>query len=151
LMAGGKTTRQREVSMRHDQRTRVWIDQFQTHLTRRIATYLLLFFVVLFNFLYAWRLLAEGAGNPGEQFLGMLRDYLPVAVCLLLLVPVMAWDAIRFTHRLVGPLVRFRRAMQSIAQGEPVRAIRLREGDYLTDLRDDFNEMLTALQERGVP
>jgi nitrogen fixation/metabolism regulation signal transduction histidine kinase len=81
----------------------------------------------------------------------MLRDYLPVGVCLLLLVPVIAWDAIRFTHRLVGPMVRFRNTMQTIAEGETVRPIRLREGDYLTDLRDDFNHMLESLQRRGVP
>jgi hypothetical protein len=135
--------------MKREQRTRVWIDEFQTHLTRRIAAYLVLFFLVLVNLLFAWRLMTEGAGNPWEQFLRMLRDYLPVGVCLLVLVPIMAWDAIHFTHRLVGPLVRFRRAMQAIAEGDPVRTIQLRQGDYLTDLRDDFNQMLAALQERG--
>jgi len=137
--------------MSRDQRQRIWVDQFQTRLTLRIGAYLALFLVVLINFLFAWRLAVEGVDNLGEQFLRMLRDYLPVGVCLLLLVPVMAWDAIRFTHRLVGPLVRFRTTMQTIADGEPVRPIRLREHDYLTDLRDDFNRMLESLQRRGVP
>ena len=63
----------------------------------------------------------------------------------------MAWDAIRFSHRLVGPLVRFRRTMQEVTRGEPVRPIKLREGDHLLDLRDDFNEMLDSLQRRGLP
>ncbi len=137
--------------MAPDARKRVWIDQFQTQLTIRIACYLGLFFLVLFNFLFAWKLLSEGVGNPLEQFLGMLHDYLPVVICLLVLVPVMAWDAIRFSHRLVGPLVRFRRTMQDLARGETVRPIKLRQGDYLNDLRDDFNLMLDSLQRRGVP
>ena len=136
--------------MNHEDRKRVWVDEFQTRLTKRIATYLVLFLVVLFNFLFAWRMLSEGTHDPAEQLLGLLSDYLPVGICLLVLVPVMAWDAIRFTHRLVGPLVRFRRTMQGIAQGQAVRPIKLREGDYLGELRDDFNQMLESLQQRGV-
>jgi hypothetical protein len=137
--------------MKPEERKRIWVDEFQTRLTQRIAAYLLLFLVVLVNFLFAWRLLTEGLHDPVGKFVGLLRDYLPVGICLLVLVPVMAWDAIRFTHRLVGPLVRFRRTMLSIAEGKPVRPIKLREGDYLTDLRDDFNLMLEGLQSRGVP
>ena len=86
-----------------------------------------------------------------RQFVEVIRANIPVIVCILILVPVMAWDAIRFTHRLVGPMVRFRATMQAIARGEPVRPIKLRDGDYLDDLRDDFNKMLEELQKRGVP
>jgi hypothetical protein len=136
--------------LNYEERKRVWVDPFQTRLTVRIAAYLVLFLLVLGNFLFAWRLLSEGASNPAEQFVRMFWDFLPVLVCLLVLVPVMAWDAIRFTHRLVGPMVRFRRTMQSIAEGKMVRPIKLREGDYLTELRDDFNHMLESLQQRGV-
>src|SRR5436309_1863075 len=112
--------------MRDDQRTRVWVDEFQTRLTRRIVAYLGLTLVVMVNLLFAWKLLTEGVGDLTGQFVGVLRDNVAVLACLLVLVPVMAWDAIRFTHRLVGPLVRFRRAMQAVARGEAVAPIRLR-------------------------
>ena len=137
--------------MNNKQRTKVWVDGFQTRLTLRIGAYLVLFSIVLINFLFAWRLWQEGPGDPIEQFGRLLRDYLPVWLCMLTLVPVMAWDAIRFTHRLVGPLVRFRQTFQDIARGEPVRPLKLRPADYLTDLRDDLNQMLESLQRRGVP
>jgi hypothetical protein len=137
--------------MGNEQRTKVWVDQFQTKLTLRIGAYLAVFLAVLFNFLLAWRLWVEGPGHFGEQCIRLLLDYMPVWICLLILVPVMAWDALRFSHRLVGPLVRFRRAIKDVAQGEPVHLIKLREGDYLIDLRDDVNEMLEALQRRGFP
>jgi hypothetical protein len=136
--------------MKNDDRKQVWVHEFQTRLTLRIAAYLALFMVVLVNFLFAWKLMSEGVSNPWQQFLAMLWEHLPVGVLLLILVPVMAWDAMRFSHRLVGPMVRFRRTMQSIALGETVRPIKLRDGDYLTDLRDDFNQMLESLQRRGV-
>jgi hypothetical protein len=137
--------------MSNEQRKKVWIDPFQTRFTVRIVTYLVVFPIVVLNLLFGYRLWIEGAGNIGEQYLRMLRDYAPLVICLWLLVPVMAWDAIRFTHRLVGPMVRFRRTVQEMTRGEAVRLIKLREGDYLTEFRDEFNGMLESLQRRGLP
>src|SRR5438309_2257387 len=127
-------------------RKKVWVDHFQTWLLVRIAIYLGLFFVVLGNLLFVWRLLDEGPGNPVEQYAQVFWEHAPVLVLLAVLMPFLAWDAVRFSHRLVGPLVRFRRAMQDLAAGEPIRPLKLREGDFLGELRDDFNQMLEALQ-----
>jgi hypothetical protein len=135
----------------NDERTKIWIDPFQTRLSLRIGGYLTVVFVVFCNFLFAWKMIVEGPVDPWLQFLDTLRENLPVFICLLVLMPVMAWDTIRFSHRLVGPIVRFRKALQEMARGEPVRPVKLREGDYLTHLRDDFNKMLEELQKRGVP
>lgn len=134
-----------------EERKKVWIDPFQTKLTIRIASYLVLFFIVFFNLLFSWKMWSEGPSDPARQFLETLEAHLPVFCCLLVLVPIMAWDTIRFSHKLVGPLVRFRKTMQAITAGEAVRPIKLRHGDYLDEMRDDFNEMLEALQKRGVP
>ena len=135
----------------HEERKKVWVDPFQTKLSVRIAGYLVVFFIVFCNFLFVWKMVEEGPIDPWGQFVETMRSNLPVIVCLLVLVPVMAWDTMRFSHRLVGPLVRFRKTMQAIANGEAVRPIKLREGDYLTELRDDFNRMLDELQRQGVP
>lgn len=134
-----------------EERKKVWIDPFQTKLTLRIAGYLVVFFVVFTNFLFAWKMWDEGPTAPWAQFVDTLRSNLPVFVLLFILVPVMAWDSVRFSHRLVGPLVRFRRALQEVAAGHAIRPIKLRDGDYPTELRDDFNSMLEELQKRGVP
>jgi sensor histidine kinase YesM len=133
-----------------EERKKVWVDPFQTKLSLRIGGYLVVFFVVFCNFLFAWKMWDEGPIDPAQQFLDTIRANLPVIICLLVLVPVMAWDTIRFSHRLVGPLVRFRKTMQAIADGEAVQPIKLRDGDYLTELRDDFNKMLEELQKQGV-
>lgn len=134
-----------------EERKKVWVDPFQTKLTLRIAGYLALFFVVFVNFLFAWKLWTEGPSDPARQFVETVQGNLPVILCLLVLVPIMAWDTFRFTHRLVGPLVRFRKTMQAITDGEAVRPIKLRDGDYLTEMRDDFNKMLDELQKQGIP
>jgi hypothetical protein len=133
-----------------EDRKKVWIDQFQTRLFVRIFLYLGVSFFCLGNLLYIWRLLNEGPGHPIVQYVDVLIEYSPVLLCLLLLLPILAYDAIRFSHRLVGPLVRFRRTMEAITRGEAVRPIKLREGDFLIELRDDFNKMLEALQKQGV-
>jgi hypothetical protein len=136
--------------MRED-RQKLWVDRFQTRLFIRIGVYLLIYLFCLGNLLFIWRLLEEGPGNPFQQYASVMVENAPALVCLALLMPVMAYDAIRFSHRLVGPLVRFRRTMESIANGEAVRPNKLREGDFLNELRGDFNKMLEALQKQGVP
>ncbi len=134
-----------------EERTKVLVDPFQTGLTLRIAGYLVVFLVVFTNFLFAWKMWTEGPVAPWAQFVETLQANVPVFVLLLVLVPVMAWDTIRFSHRLVGPLIRFRQAMRELAAGGQVRPIKLREDDYLVEMRDEFNAMLDELQKRGVP
>src|SRR5947209_6132339 len=90
-----------------EERKKVWVDPFQTKLTLRIAGYLAVFFLVFSNLLFAWKMIDEGPVDPLAQFVDTLRSNVPVFVLLFVLVPVMAWDSIRFSHRLVGPLVRF--------------------------------------------
>jgi methyl-accepting chemotaxis protein len=134
-----------------DDRKKVWVDQFQTRLFYRISVYLVIYLVCLVNLLFVWRLISEGPGNPLEQYAGVLADYAPALLILVVLLPFLAYDAIRFSHRLVGPLCRFRDVMEDIANGDPVRLIKLRDGDFPVELRDDFNKMLEALQKRGIP
>ena len=49
------------------------------------------------------------------------------------------------------PIHRFRQTLQSVTAGQPVRLLKLRDGDFLEEMKDDFNAMLEALQRQGVP
>jgi hypothetical protein len=60
-----------------------------------------------------------------------------------------SYDTVRFAHRIVGPLYRFRQAIEAVTDGEDVELLRLRKGDFLQEMKDDFNAMLTALEQRG--
>jgi hypothetical protein len=136
--------------MRED-RKKVWVDHFQTKLFYRIGVYLAIYLVCLVNLLFVWRLLSEGPGNPIEQYVRVVIDYAPALLFLILLLPFLAYDAVRFSHRLVGPLRRFSDITEAIARGEPVRLIKLRDRDFPIELCDDFNRMLEALQKKGIP
>jgi hypothetical protein len=134
-----------------DERTNIWIHAVQTRLTFRLGVYWLLAQVCVWNVVFIWRVLQEAPGNPVEQYGRFLADYTPALVGTLLLLPVLAWDALRFAHRVFGPVYRVRRTLQALAAGEPVRPVRLREDDFLGEVRDDVNHMLEALQRRGLP
>lgn len=129
-------------------RTRVWIDRFQTHLFLRIAAYFVLYQLAVWTFVY----MAQSS-FPGLQ---AVVGPSAAAYCIACAVGLVAWlgllfiyDAIKFAHRIVGPLYRFRKVVQAITAGEPISLVALRKGDYLHDLKDDFNAMLKALEERG--
>lgn len=132
-----------------DTRTRFWVDPFQTKLFYRVASYWLIYTITLFNLLFAWRLLKYGSDDLWQQFVATIYDNIPLFVGFLIAAPWIALDAVRFANRLVGPLYRFRKTMHSVAANEPVRPIRLRQGDFLMDMQDEFNVMLDALEQRG--
>jgi hypothetical protein len=129
----------------------MWIDGFQSRLYVRVVVYWLIAVVSVWNFLFVWRLVEEGRGDPLEQFLRFCGDLYPLLLCFAVLVPFFAWDAVRFSHRLVGPLARIRKAVRALADGEAVRPIQLRDGDFLVELRDDLNALIGALERRGYP
>jgi hypothetical protein len=125
-------------------RTKI-VDRFQRKLAIRMIAYWLIYQLTLFNFLFCWRLLSEGSGNLLEQYGRFVADYWPIFICFLIVVPALAWDAMRFCHRVAGPIIRFRQVARDIALGKPVRRVKLRDGDELLEMQDDFNAMLDRL------
>ena len=47
----------------------------------------------------------------------LLQEFYPALICFALPPPVLAWDAVRFAHRLIGPNWRFRKTMQDAGRG----------------------------------
>jgi len=68
-----------------------------------------------------------------------------ILIAPVLLFPVVLWDMTRLTHKVAGPLVRFRSALSQLTAGETVEKIRLRDGDLLTEFQDTFNEYLDSM------
>jgi len=133
--------------MQH-KRKKIWIDRFQTFLFLRIALYFFLCQVTIWSVVLLERRLYEilldlGSPIPFEVCLGFL------VVTMLFLGFLFVYDAVQFAHRIVGPLYRFRKTIQAIKDGEDVELIRLRKKDYLQELKEDVNEMLRILEQRG--
>lgn len=128
-----------------EQRKHKIVNQFQWKLARRMIAYWLIYQITLFNFLFCWRLIAEGTGDLLEQYGHFVADYWPIFVCFVIVVPALAWDAMKFCHRVAGPIIRFRQVARDLAERKPVRRVRLRHNDELKELQNDFNAMLETL------
>ena len=131
-----------------EQRKKIWIDRFQTFLFFRICLYFICYQVVVWAFVVLERDIFGGL----ERMLGPVASaygwiFLPVTVLAVSVLFIA--DALRFAHRIVGPLYRFRKAITGITAGEEQVLVTLRKGDFLREMQGEFNEMLKALEQRG--
>jgi hypothetical protein len=131
-----------------NKRKKVWIDRFQTYLSLRIVFYFVCYQAAVWSLVGIERCLNETLGSVfGNQLAAFF--FITVAMAVVLLGVLFIRDAILMAHRIVGPIYRFRTAMKAITAGEEVPMIALRKGDFLHELKDEFNEMLQVLAERG--
>lgn len=128
-------------------RKRIWIDRFQTFLCVRLCILFLCYQAAVWLLFVVGRLLLTNLGlllgGPLTYWLVSLVGCVAI-VCLLFL-----YDTVKFSHRLVGPLYRFRKIVQAITAGEEVPLVQLRKDDFLQELKDEINDMLRALEQRG--
>lgn len=128
-------------------RTKIWIDRFQTTLSVRLASYFLLYQVSVWALYWInLRLVAlnDTVGVAASEYAYVLTPL--VGICLGVL---FIYDALKETHRIVGPLYRFRQTIQAVTDGGEVRLVGLRRGDQLQEMKDELNAMLRALEQRG--
>jgi hypothetical protein len=114
----------------------------------RIVVYCLVCEFAVWGMLMLWeRLAALGETVTGESVYSstLMRGLL----VLIFLTPILVMDAAKFTHRLVGPLYRFRKTIQAMAADEAVELVHLRKGDMLQDMKDEFNAMLRLMEQKG--
>ena len=134
----------------HERRKRIWIDPFQTGLLLRIAGYLVVCLIAVWAFMAICDQLTHGVEAAGGEWPFLSSNLVRIILALLVVMPPLALDAVRFAHRLVGPIYCFRRVVRAVAAGEPVSLVQLRKDDLLVDFRDEFNQMLKALEEKGL-
>jgi hypothetical protein len=129
-------------------RERIWVDRFQTRLSIRIVVYFLVYHaVVLSLILVGWDLWGACQNTLGPEAAGYVVG---IGVTLFAYVVLLfLYDAMTFSHRVVGPLYRIRKMIQAVTTGEAVERLQLRKGDFLQELKDDLNEMLQSLEQRG--
>lgn len=81
-----------------------------------------------------------------QQFGVLWERYWPVVCLSFALMPFVLYDAIKFSNRFAGPLLRLRRAMRCFANGEQVQPLRFRDDDYWQDLAVRFNQVMSRVR-----
>ena len=62
-----------------------------------------------------------------------------VLAASLLLLPIILYDVGVLTNRVVGPLIRLRRDMRLLSEGQRVKPLVFRDGDYWPEFAAEFN------------
>lgn len=136
-------------------RKRLFVNRdIQGRLLARTGLYWILYHAVLwmamFFFRYAEHRGAVMAGAEprlfGDLYGQFVRENSSLWVCSFAILPIVLWDLLKFSHRVVGPLVRFQRVLENLTAGEKVADVRLRQGDLLSDLETAFNQYLASLR-----
>lgn len=65
----------------------------------------------------------------------------PIMVAIGVLIPIFIRDALKISNRFAGPMVRLRRSLKSLANGEKVPPLVFRENDYWLDSATEFNRV----------
>ncbi len=121
--------------------------RLQCGLLARTILYWLYSVCTIFAVSLVWMVFARRPQTPAE-WIGEVGLYGgPVAVGLLLILPLALLDCLRFSRRFAGPMVRFRRALHDLANGDPVDPLELRAGDFWCDLSRDLNRVSQRMDE----
>ena len=137
--------------MRPFRRTRFLIDEFQTQI---LSLHLVYFLVLILIFLSAvflpliFRLGSDALPFAerqavADQFLSLHAHLWPAVLVLFFL---LSAHSVFVSHRIAGPLVRFRKVLGAVAAGDLSVRLTLRKKDYLVKEAAMIETMITALR-----
>lgn len=139
--------------IRPRKRTYFLSDTFQT---KFLAVSIFHYFIVLLTFvgtlfaplmikLDSLSLSHREKAEFANQFISLHeRVWIPLLVVLGLL----AFHSLFFSHRIAGPLYRFRSIFKAIAEGDLTICANIRKGDYLRKEADGLDEMIGSLRTK---
>ncbi len=123
-------------------RTRLFVDKHvQGGLLLRVTGYWFFCLLTISLLVLCWSVIT-GPRAPASVTMGrVFHNYLPALIASLLLLPLVLIDCNRFSNRFVGPILRFRRQLRALADGNEVAPIKFRPKDFLHDLAEQFNRL----------
>ena len=123
--------------------------QVQGALVRRIILHWLAFIVVS---MVSVTLLQVLVGDPNLTVTDHLREawsrYALFGVVLVALLPAFLLDSLRLSNRFAGPIMRLRRSLRQVADGEAVGELKFRDGDFWKEIANDFNRATAKLRQQ---
>ena len=128
------------------ERRQFMVDREVQHgLVRRMLSYLCATWFAIFALPILVQIMTTKL--PFEQLAAELFSdvWFPMVMSFLIF-PLLAWDSVRFSNRVAGPVYRISNSMRSLVNGDDVPLVKLRKGDFCTQLADDFNRVLELHQ-----
>jgi hypothetical protein len=135
-------------------RTRLWVDPaFQAGLLLRMGFYFFLYVVSVLHIGFCFHVINE-LGEHGPRgglwpiYLEFVQQQKPLLIALVVTIPLVYYDLLKFSNRIAGPLFRCRRVMQEMASGKAVPPFEPRKRDFMRELFQAFNALITAWNAR---
>jgi len=129
-------------------RKQLWIDSpFQSRMLLRQCLYGLLFIVVLWHVTFVFdvmsRIASSNAPNLdlGSLYVDFAYRQKPLLISFVLIMPILLYDMLKFSHRVAGPLFRCRRFIDDMVAGKTVPEFKPREKDLMLEFFDSFNSL----------
>jgi cell division protein FtsB len=132
-------------------RRRYLVEGFQARFVFTHVVWLTVFLALFGLVLFAPHIRGLYSDDPGvrmvaaDHFILMHEVFWPA---LLLVLVVATAVTVRLSHRIAGPLYRFRQTFAAVEQGRLDVSARIRSGDYLTAESAAIEAMLAALRTR---
>jgi hypothetical protein len=141
-----------------EHRKKFWVNpQIQGGLIMRAGFCWVIYHLVLWHGIFVIRYIGHRmevvTGNVHERSVATIygdfaADYSVFAILACFLAPLCAYDLLRQSHRVAGPLARFEGALKKLMAGQTVQPIQLRPRDQLTHFQNVFNEFLEFYVQR---
>jgi len=130
------------------QRRQKFVDrEMQGAAMLRVTIYWLLCCMTIATVVLIWRVVVEPPQLFGTHIRAMWNHYTPVICVLLLLLPLLLIDVVSWTNRVAGPMLRLRRSMTRLANGDAVERIEFRGNDFWHGFADDFNHLAARVEQ----
>ena len=133
--------------MKDAKRTRLFIDsQVQGHLLCRVVCYWCMA-VAIMGTLAAVQVAIESRHAPFSVVANRtLLAFGPSLIAAVVMLPLIMFDALRFSNKFAGPMHRLRREVKRLADGDSYAPIDFRKGDFWYDLAQEFNRLADRLE-----
>ena len=134
-------------------RVRLWVDpKFQAGLLLRVGLYLAAYGLVVLHIAFFFEFMWDKLGTmPQKAFLDAYADFFGrhafILYGLLLIVPLVLADALKFSHRVAGPLHRCLKIMQDMTAGRPVSEFTPRKGDLILRGHDEMTRKRNLMRK----
>ena len=121
------------------------IESVQVRILRHSFLYLLLYAVLTWHVMFVCGIPQQVMGTSlGEMYRDFVSENFWAIVFFSVLTPLFGLAMLKLTNRVVGPLVPMERALRTMARGEHVEPLQLRQGDMLVEFADVFNKLVEA-------
>lgn len=132
---------------RKEKRSRLFVDaKLQGTLLLRVVIYWICCMVTATGVIFVWSISNTQPVPLAEKVGALWRQFAPGLIVTFAVLPLAVHDIIKLSNRFVGPIVRFRNALNRLAKGEHVEPIHFRKGDYWHDLTEAFNTAVARFQ-----